>query len=67
MTPRTLDDCYKHFRFDRLEPLNVQCITINAIREIVRMTWHFAVAAERARVKAEAKGDEQGCGRKHTT
>lgn len=52
-TPRTLDDVYRHFRFDRLKTNEVLTLNISTIRSLIRMTWNFATAAERARVKAE--------------
>lgn len=55
MTIKSIDDCYRHFRFDRLKTNEVLTLNIATIRSLIRMTWNFAVAAERARAKAEAK------------
>lgn len=53
-TPRTIDEIYRYMHLD-LPLTRVQCLSIDQLREMVRQTWHFAVAAERARVKAEAQ------------
>lgn len=55
MSIKNIDDCYKHFHFDRLKTNEVLTLNIATIRSLIRMTWNFAVAAERARVKQEAK------------
>lgn len=54
MTPTTLDEIYRYLHLD-LPLTRVQCLSIDQIKELVRQTWHFAIAAERARAKAEAK------------
>lgn len=57
-TPKTLDDTYRYLHLD-LPLTRVQCLNLTQLREMVKTAWNFAVAAERERVKAEAKKDNQ--------
>lgn len=50
MTPRTIDECYKRLGLTN-KPTHLEMVTTAKLREMIRKTWNFAVAAEREKQK----------------
>jgi ribosomal protein L30/L7E len=50
MTPKTIDECYRKLGLTH-RPTHLEMVTTAKLREMIRKTWNFAVAAEREKQK----------------